>query len=88
MVRAGLALDADVDGGGVEVAAGVAVDVAEAGHDLDLLALEVILDARQLVVEARVHGAHFLGPLAAEDVVEGGERLLVVAAVVVVEVDA
>jgi hypothetical protein len=67
------ALDADVHGGGVEVAAGVALGEAEAGDEGDALLAEVIVDAREHLVELGADGAGLVGALAAEELVELGE---------------
>ena len=81
------ARDADVHRRRVEVAARVALREPEARHQVDLLAFEVIVEPRQLLVELGADRADLAGARAAEQLVELGERRLVEAAVRLVDVD-
>src|SRR5690606_37413536 len=77
----------DVHRARVEVTARVALREAEATYELDALATEVIVDARQLLVELGPHRADLTGTRAAKDFVELGERGVIEAAVGAVDVD-
>ena len=81
------ARDADVHRRRVVVPARVALREPEARDELDLLAFEVIVEPRQLLVELGADRADVAGADAAEQVVELGERGVVERAVGLVDVD-